>query len=209
MEVKVGDLVSVRHYTGTKLYRGVIVRVKYEELDIKFLEEVALLNCVAGDPVVLGFDSESQIHIASCNVVEVDKKENKLILKVDAVQTLANKRFSERFPVSFLASIRIGESQTSYMAVVKNVSFTGMLVHSKTDFPLYQELKLNLNLGVMVSLKAIIVRKQKNAYNYEYGLKLVYIDATTPALLKKYLSFLMKEQEDFVRKLCVPIEPKE
>ena len=66
----------------------------------------------------------------------------------------------------------------------KNISFTGMMIHSKVDFPLFQELKFEIRAAVTIHIKAIIVRKVKDTYNYEYGLKINYTDVHTPNLLK-------------------------
>jgi hypothetical protein len=66
---------------------------------------------------------------------------------------------------------------------------------SKIDFPLYQELKMDFNLGTVISLKAVVIRKSKEVSHFEYGIKLVYTDPHTPALIKKYLMHLKKEQE--------------
>jgi len=75
-----------------------------------------------------------------------------------------------------------------------------MMIHSKDDFPLFQELKFEIRAAVTIHLKATIVRKVKDTYNYEYGLKINYTDVHTPNLLKKYLILLKNEQEEFIKK---------
>jgi len=75
-----------------------------------------------------------------------------------------------------------------------------MMIHTKEDFPLFQELKFDIHADIPIHLKATIIRKVKDEYNYEYGLKINYTDVHTPNLLKKYLILLKKEQEEFIKK---------
>lgn len=200
MEIKVGDLVSVRHFSGTKLFKSLVLQSDSDTVLLKLIEDITLLNCSKGDPVVLGCELENEVYISSCTIINLHKQQNTLELKVDNYETTSNKRLFVRFPVSLYAEARIGESQKKYLAIIKNISFNGMMVHTKNDFPLFQELKFDIHAGVMIHIKAIIIRKVKDTYNYEYGLKINYTDVHTPNLLKKYLVLLKKEQEEFIRK---------
>lgn len=200
MELKVGEFVSIRHFSGTKLFKSLVIESNNDTLLVKFVEDVTLLNCSEGDPIVLGSEFENEVYISSCTILKMEKPENIIKLKIDSYETAANKRLFVRFPLSVYAEAQIGQSQKKHLAVVKNISFSGMLIYSKTDFPLYQELKFHIHAGVSIHLKVTIIRKVKETYNYEYGLKIVYTDVHTPNLLKKYLLFLKKEQEDFIKK---------
>jgi hypothetical protein len=161
------------------------------------------LNCSEGDPVVLGFEVDDEIYMASCNILEMDKKDNKLMLKIDNFETLTNKRLYQRFPVSFYADVKIGESQKKHLVLVKNISLNGLMINTKSDFPLYQELKFEMHLDVKLHLKATIIRKSKDQHYYEYGLKIIYSDVNTPKVLKKLILILKQEQEDFIKKMKI------
>ncbi len=201
MNIKPGEIVSIRHCSGTKLFKSVVLETIEDTLSVKLFEEIALLNCSEGDPVVLGFELDSEVYMASCNILELDKKENILDLKVDNFETITNKRLYERFPVSFYADVRIGESQKKNLVLVKNISLNGLMINTKLDFPLYQELKFEMHLDIKIHLKATIIRKTKDAHNYEYGLKIIYTDVNTPKVLKKLILILKQEQEEFIRKM--------
>jgi hypothetical protein len=201
MNIKSGEIVSIRHCSGTKLFKSIVLESIEDTLSVKLFEEIALLNCSEGDPVVLGFEYDSQVYMASCNILELDKKENTLDIKVDNFETITNKRLYERFPVSFYADVRIGESQKKNLVLVKNISLNGLMINTKLDFPLYQELKFEMHLDIKIHLKATIIRKTKDAHNNEYGLKIVYTDVNTPKLLKKLILILKQEQEEFIKKM--------
>jgi len=204
MNIKAGEIVSIRHCSGTKLYKSIVLDALDDTLSVKLFEEVALLNCSPGDPVVLGCELNDEVYLGSCNLLDIDKDNNKLSLKVDNYETLTNKRLYERFPVSFYADVRIGESQKRNLVLVKNISINGLMINTKCDFPLYQELKFELHLDIKLHLKAAIIRKSKDTNNYEYGLKIIYTDVNTPKLLKKLILILKQEQEDFIRKMKEP-----
>lgn len=195
MDFKAGVVVSMRHYSDSNLNKGVVVEANFEQLSVKFEEDSSFSNFQAGDPIALGFEVDNLVYISSCNILQVDNEERILTLKSDTVETLANKRLFERFPVSFNAGVKIGASKTEHSIIIKNVSFNGMLACAKIDFPLYQELKMDFNVGSIINLKAVVIRKSKEISHYEYGIKLVYTDPHTPALIKKYLMHLKKEQE--------------
>jgi hypothetical protein len=200
MKITAGDLVSIRHYSGTKLFKSLVTESNNDILKVKLIENITLLNCLTGDPIVLGSELDNDVYISSCTILDLEKDQNSILLKIDNYEATANKRLFVRFPVSIYAEARIGESQKKHLAIVKNISYSGMMIYSKTDFPLYQELKFDIHAGVTIHLKATIIRKVKDTYNYEYGLKIVYTDVHTPNLLKKYLLLLKKEQEDFIKK---------
>lgn len=200
MKLKVGELVSIRHFSGTKLFKSLVLELNGDVVWIKLVEDIALLNCSTGDPIVLGHESENEVYISSCTFLDINKSKNALKIKIDNFETTTNKRLFVRFPVSIYAEATIGQSKVKNLAIVKNISFNGMMIHSKHDFPLYQKLKFKLHAGITISLKAIVIRKTKDTHNYEYGLKIVYTDVHTPNLLKKYLILLKEEQETFVRK---------
>ncbi|MDP4179988.1 MAG: PilZ domain-containing protein [Bacillota bacterium] len=201
MNIKAGEVVLIRHFSGTKLFKSIVLESLDDILSVKLFEEIALLNCSPGDPVVLGCELENEVYMGSCNLLDIDKDNNKLSLKIDNYETITNKRLYERFPVSFYADVRIGESQKKNLVLVKNISINGLMINTKVDFPLYQELKFEIHLDVKLHLKASIIRKSKEANNFEYGLKINYTDVNTPKVLKKLILILKQEQEEFIRKM--------
>jgi len=202
MDIRVGDTVSVRHYSGDKLLRGLVVGENLDALSIKLTNAGDSANCSKGEPVVLGFESESIVYIASCDIIDIDRGQDILILEIASIETLLNKRASERFPVSLQAEIKIGESSIIHSAIIKNISFTGMLMSTQSDFALYQKLKISMYIGSQASLQAVVVRKVKEGDRFDYGLKIVFTDTSTPAILRRYLSMLKREQEIFIKKFA-------
>jgi hypothetical protein len=198
MELKLGAVVSMRHYSRSELYKGVIIDSNYEFITIKLNESAALESFQQGDPIAIGYEEDNLVYISSSSLLNTQPENMEITIKVDTFEMLSNKRLFERFPVSFDASLKIGSSKTDYHVLVKNISFNGMLACSKLDFPLYQEIKLDFFVGANVSLKAVIIRKTKEEHQFEYGLKLIYTDPSAPPVIKKFLNQLKKEQETYV-----------
>jgi hypothetical protein len=198
MDFKTGVLVSMRHYSRTDLFKAQIIDSNYEFITVKMTTPDGLDAFKQGDPIAIGFEQNNLVYISSSNLIEPNLDTLELILKVDSLEVLSNKRLFERFPVSFDATLKIGSSKTEHQIFVKNISFNGMLACSKLDFPLYQEIKLDFFAGANVSLKAVVIRKTKEQHYYEYGLKLVYTDPTAPPVIKRYLNLLKKEQQTYV-----------
>ena len=161
MEIQIGDLVSVRHFSGTKLFKSLVLQSNGDVISVKPIEDITLLNCSKGDPIVLGCELDNNVYIASCTTLNMDKQQNTLELKIDNYETTSNKRLFVRFPVSLYAEARIGESHKKYLAIVKNISFTGMMIHSKDDFPLFQELKFEIRAAVTNTFKSNYSKKSK------------------------------------------------
>lgn len=194
MDFKIGEVVSIRHFSEKDLLQGIISEAKYDIVSVKLNSNPHNLILSLGDPVVLGFESSNMIYISSCNILDFSTDLSNIKLKTDSIETLANKRLFERFPVSSNATVHIGSSKTDYTAIVKNISFNGLLACSKHDFPLYQELKLEFVMGAPITLKTVIIRKSKEAHHFEYGMKIVYTDPQTPTILKRFLTQLKREQ---------------
>jgi hypothetical protein len=207
MELKLGAIVSMRHYSRLELYKGVIIDSNYEFITVKLYEAAALETFHQGDPIAIGYEEDNLVYISSSTLLNSQVDNLELFLKVDTFEILSNKRLFERFPVSFDASLRIGSSKTDYQVLVKNISFNGMLACSKLDFPLYQEIKLDFFVGANVSLKAVIIRKTKEDHHFEYGLKLIYTDPSAPPVIKKFLNQLKKEQETYISAQTESKEP--
>lgn len=198
MEFKHGLAVSLRHYSHAELLKAVIIDSSYELVTLKLSHVEEFEKFHPGDPIAVGFEQNDHVYISSSTLLDIQKDAGELVIKVDNLEVLSNKRLFERFPVSFDANTRIGASKSATKILVKNISFNGMLACSKQDFPIYQEMKLDFFVGANVSLKAVVIRKTKEEHHFEYGLKLIYTDPSAPPIIKKYLNQLKKEQETYV-----------
>ena len=202
MEIKDGTVISVRHYSGLSPFKSVVLEATENTITIKLAKEFAVMNFLDGDPVVFGTVSGNEVHIVGCNIIKVNPKEGILQLAIDKVESDAEKRQYERFPVSLYADVRIRDSRKKYLAIIKDISYYGMLVYSKESLEINEQMDIDIYLDkTMIFLKGSVARKDKNPNYFEYGLKITYEDANSLNYVRDYLKRLKESQEDSVRKM--------
>lgn len=200
--VKSGDIISVRHYSGVNPFKSVVVESGEDRLKIKLTKDFALMNFLEGDPVVIGMESEGNIKIFGCKIVEINAKDRIIEVSIDKVDLEAEQRRHERFPVSLYADVRVKTDGKKHLATIKDISFFGMLIYSKSNFSVGDELELDIYMEKnMVFLKCEILRKvQGDVYN-KYGVRIIYQDVNSMNFIKEYLRRLKEAQEDAIRKM--------
>ena len=193
MKIAVNTFATLQHYSSQTSIKGRITAYNGSSIKIKLLDFEDFDKFFKSDPVVLYFSAEDKVCAGNCVISTFDKAEKELTLDIEKFDYLEEKRISERFPLSKLCNIQIGQSFTKYPAIIKNISFNGIMLICETDFPIYQKLKLTFDIGNPIELSAIVIRKGKySSDKLEYGLKTIYIDETTPKIIRSYLIRLKK-----------------
>ena len=196
MNVNVNTFVTLQHYKKDTHLKGTITAFSTTSVSIKLLDFENFNDFSKGDPVVLYFSSDDKVCTGTSTVFSFDPSKKEIVLSVEKFDYLEEKRLHERFPLSKPCFIQIGQSLTKHQGIIKNLSFSGLMVICEADFPIYQKLKVTFNLNILknpVELYAIVIRKDKSYSNKtEYGLKIIYIDEKTPKIIKHYLFKLKK-----------------
>lgn len=202
MDLNIGDVVSIRHYSGSNLLKTLITATSVDSVSIKITREFSTLNFFEGDPVVLLYEVDSNIYTASCNISHISLKQNTLQLKFSYIELLTDKRRGERFSVSLYCDIRIKGSSKKEIASVKNMSSDGIMVCTKAGFELGQDLEIDLYIDkTLVFVKADVIWKLNNPTHIEYGLTVYYPNLQVRNLVKRHLQALKDEQEKFIHDL--------
>ncbi|HOM03686.1 MAG TPA: PilZ domain-containing protein [Acetivibrio sp.] len=211
--MKVGEIASIRHYSGKTWFKSIVLQVEKNMLVVKLIREFAVLNFLENDPVVLGYEENDEVFILSCVVTGIDPDCSYIKLKIESVMPLKEQREYERFPVSFYAKIRCEDSDKINIATIKNMSFDGLMINTNADLPLrknieviiyptFQEVKIDQDVDkTVISLKSDIVRKEAFARYFEYGLKITNIDAQNQNLIRLYLQSIKGMQAKFLKDL--------
>lgn len=200
--LKPGDAISISHYSGISPFKSIILGLDSETIDLRLTKDFAVMNFLEGDPVVLGFEDEKDVYIFGCNVQTIKSREAVVVLKVDKIDKGAEKREYERYPVSLYADLRLRDNRKKHIATIKDISYYGMLVYSKADLPVNEQLEVDIYMDKkMVFLRANIVRKVQKAHYMEYGLGIMYEDSNSLNFMKDYIKRLMLEQEQAIRKM--------
>ncbi|NLD48567.1 MAG: PilZ domain-containing protein [Clostridiaceae bacterium] len=206
MFIKSGDVISLRHYSNSFETKGIVLDVIRELSDdilsVKIGKNLTCVKFLEDDPVVLGLERGGNIYISSCYVVCIVVHEGIIKLALNNEEFIVNNRAHERFPVSIHANIRNKISNEGYVAVIKNISYNGLMICSKKEEVEGNTLDVRFYFNSSeIYLGAKIMWKMKRSTDYEYGLKIIYMEYNCQSLLGNFIEKLKQEQEDFIRNL--------
>lgn len=200
--IKVGDIISVRHYSGINPLKSIVLSMEGDTVKLKLIKDFTVLNFLEGDPMVFGIESHGEIHMVGCNIVKINCKDGIVETTIDKVDSGANQRMHERFPVSLYADIRAKLIKKKHLTVIKDISFYGMLIYCKSEFRIAEQLEVDIYMEkTMVFLKCEIIRKKQSSNYIEYGLRILYESVNSMNYIKEYLRRLKHDQEESIRKM--------
>lgn len=200
--IKNGDIISVRHYSGVNPFKSIVVDSDGDTLKIKLTKDFAIMNFLEGDPVVIGVESQGDVKIFGCKIVEINIRDEIIEVNIDKIDSEAEQRRHERFPVSLYADVRIKMDRKKHLAAIKDISYYGMLIFSKSEFSLGDEIELDIYMEKnMIFLKCEVLRKIPGDLYNKYGLRIIYQDVNSMNFIKEYLRRLKEAQEDSIRKM--------
>jgi hypothetical protein len=201
MIIGLGDIISIKHYSSYKTFKSVVVDVNAlssssDMITIKLAPECAELNILEGDPVAITIQRNGNLYNTSCNVKEINFSKKTMRLLVENEDFIINKRAFERFPVSLYASVSKRDYENIFIAIVKNISFDGLMICSKISIEKGQSLDVKLHLPEQeIVLSALTMWKVENESIYDYGLKIVHMEYPDQITLKSYIEKIIQEQE--------------
>lgn len=139
-----GDVISVRHYSGVNPFRSIVIGTSEDILKIKLTKDFAILNFCVGDPVVIGVESQARLQVLGCKILNINAKEGTIEVVMDKIDSEADQRRHERFPVSLYADIRVKHEKKKCLATIKDISYYGMLIYCKAEFSLGDQLEVDV-----------------------------------------------------------------
>lgn len=199
MNIKIGDVVTIQHYSGLNPFRSIVLETGDGMIKLRLVKEFAIIRFFEGDPLVVGYEKDSRLYIMGCVVENIDPVKNSIEVRVDKVESDAQKRAYERYPVSLYADVRIYGENKKHLATVKDISCYGMQIYSKTEFPDNSELSMDIYLEKnVISIKANIVRKITRSCYFEYGIKIIYDNSAAFGHMNDYITVLKADQEESI-----------
>lgn len=197
-----GEVISVRHYSGVNPFKSIVIDANEDCLKFKLTKEFAIMNFLEGDPVVIGIESKGSVSIYGCEISNINLKDGTIDVSMDKTELGADQRRHERFPVSLYADVRVKREKKKHLATIKDISYYGMLIFSKSDFIVGDKIELDIYMEKnMLFLKCEILRKVSNPVNNKYGIRIIYEDVNAMNFMKEYLRRLKESQEDSIRKM--------
>jgi len=201
MDLKLGDIVSLVHYSQSIPFQSIVLGVFDNEVLLKLDKTFSIYNLFENDPVVMGYKTGFDIYVAECSIRLINTKDSSVALKIENIEHIKEKRIFERFPVSLYADMKLQDGIRE-MAYVRNISLDGLYIVSKKELSEGDNLILDTYIdNRTLTLAGAVMWKDKSSRNFQYGIKTIYHDFTTKNSLKVYLGILKDEQENAVMKL--------
>lgn len=194
MNLKVGEVVTLKHYSGKKINKGVISGIDDNNFVIKPDKDFLIFNFFDNDPIVMGFEDENIVNICESTISSIDYQQSTFNLTVNNVVTITDRRITQRFPVSLCAYILNGAEKD--FAYIRNISLDGISLCSKQEYELGHVLKINTTVeDRSLEFESTIVWKNDSKYGFEYGLEYSQADDTVMQNLEHCIEILRLTQE--------------
>jgi hypothetical protein len=200
LKFKVGEIVTLKHYSGKKINKGLISDVQSDYIIIRPEKDFLIYSYFVDDPVVLGYENENIVNICEATVTDINYNKNTISVNIKNIQTLTNKRITQRFPVSLSAYIT-NDKEKSF-AYIRNLSLDGLSICSKHE----------KNKGDVINIQTIVENKElvfdakimwkkPGKLGFEYGLVFDSVEEEFIEKIESCLQFLKMDQESAMDRL--------
>jgi hypothetical protein len=200
LKLKVGEIVTLKHYSGKKINKGLISDVESNNVVVRPEKDFLIYSYFIDDPLVLGYENENIVSICEAVVTDIDYNKNTISVNIKNIQTLTNKRITQRFPVSLSAYIT--NHNEKLFAYIRNISLDGLSICSK----------LEKNKGDIINVQTIIENKElifdakimwkkPGKLGFEYGLVFESVGEEFVENLESCLLYLKMDQESALDRL--------
>ncbi|HHV28905.1 PilZ domain-containing protein [Acetivibrio mesophilus] len=206
MKLKVGEIVTLKHYSAKKSNRGIISNLFDNSVVIKPERDFLIYSFFDSDPVVIGFESENVVNLCESTVKHVDYNQNTFNLTINNIQSITNKRLTQRFPVSLCAYIINHNARV--FSYIRNISLDGLSLCSKQEFKKGDIFTVNTKIeNIELTFEAQVMWKKMSELGFEYGLAYYMPKAEFSKTIERCLEFLTMDQEISISRLKYEFEP--
>ena len=206
MKFKAGEIVTLKHYSVDNNNRGIISEAFNDGVVIKPEKDFLIYSFFDSDPVVIGYESENIINLCESTVSFIDYKDNSFTLTINNVQSIKNKRITQRFPVSLCAYIINDNAQI--FSYIRNISLDGLSLCSKQEFKKGEVFSIKTKIATIeLNFKARIVWKNVSKVGFEYGLEFYAVSPEFSSTLERCIELLRLDQELAISRLKYDFEP--
>lgn len=169
MKFKVGNIVTLKHYSVDKINKGIISNTDGDNIVIKPEMEFSVFNYFNNDPVVLGYEEDNIINVCEGVVNKIDYKDNSVHLLVTNVESMKDKRITQRFPVSACAYLENNKNRS--FSYIRNICLEGLSLCSKDEYHKNDIINVNTTIEyINFKFEARVIWKKQSNFGFEYGL---------------------------------------
>lgn len=195
MNFKIGDILSLAHYSTLHPIAVAIEVVKEDILQLKNTTNFVALNPSIDDPIVLIGKLNKNICICEGIISEIDKLNKMIAVRCEEIRFVSDKRQMFRVATSLYSLVNSKETEKTIVALVKNISPEGIGFISKEEFEPSIEVEIEIYLkNSILPLKLKLNRKLRHSQNFEYGSTIIQ-DDNSKSELTAIFNNLVNEHE--------------
>lgn len=203
--MEISDVLYLFHYSRNLPYSCNLLAIDSNIIRLGLIKKDEIVNFKENDPAVMYYLENQNIGIIGLDITTIDNRNNELIIKLDDDESRIweEKRDYVRYPVSLCIDIRANSMSKKRLALVKNLSYSGMLIYSEVEIDFEGEFEVVLYTEKQVMfLKARTMRTEKHPSFIEYGFQIVYSNYTSMDAMKQYVASIKEAQLITIRKLA-------
>jgi c-di-GMP-binding flagellar brake protein YcgR len=140
----------------------------------------------------MGDDNET-LFSGSITRKVISIRKQAIAVQIDKVMNYNNKRYHERFQVSYSCLIKT-KNDEEFSATLFDLSIGGGMIYSSSDIKINSAIDVTVYISpiIMLNFKGVVVRKQKDrTRGFSYGIQLSEIDDDNEALLSELIEYLV------------------
>ncbi|NLD47077.1 MAG: PilZ domain-containing protein [Clostridiaceae bacterium] len=200
MNFKVGEIVTLKHYSGKKINKGIISNIEDQKLIIKPEKDFLIYSYFDNDPIVIGLEDEEIICVCEGVINSINYNNNTFTAAIINSESLINRRACQRFPVSLFAYIY--HNNLKDFAYIRNLSLEGLSLCTKKEFDKGKILNIDTLIeDKSFNIEAQILWKKDSKFGFEYGLEYSAGEESFVKCIEKHIQFFKSEQENAIRML--------
>lgn len=194
-----GYLLSLRHYSRTKPVACSVVHGNFTSFfTVKMHEPYNQCSGIfKGDPITFGkMDGENEVSLFGGFVLTTDENNSSITVSPDLTSFAVERRKNFRYPVSIIAYIKHGTSNTS-SAWIKDMSYEGVRLLSDAELAVEENIQINICVSNSVfDLEGMVVRKSVLYGRNEYGVLLSFRYKSSVFSTREYIdNYILQEKK--------------
>lgn len=222
-----GLLIETKFSNSSRWISNIIESVNDDVICIPLSEEYLNENILSNDSIIIEYIDSIHQYIINGTIINIDLNNTQtMTIKINDFATYKNKRNSSRYNTSLGASINLNSNSTSSVAIVTNISMTGICFICKKEFEMGEIISIDVlsTTNNMLKFKGKIVRTKQCDYGKEYAIELdktseiaqnisvlvknIETDANTvrESLFKKFNTYLKVSSKTFFNARILIIE---
>ena len=188
LDIKEGTSVIITHFSTLQDLKAQILLKDKNQLTVKFIKDYSLSNLSVGEPMTICFEAKNEAYICEANIRRLNLTDKSLKVHITKIDRLQSEQLLELFPTSIAVNIKEEFQAKNMAAIIKNIGVYELQVIVNSEIVESSKVILDIYLDSKAfNIRAEISGKVKHLYNYEYKVKVSFIDLGSKRFLSSYI----------------------